>query len=102
MKLVFFSRSVRPDDFRVSRLAVDDLHGSLLVNAEVKINCNANLNGRLPRCRPDDLRGSRPDDLRGSRPDDLRGCRPDDLRGSRPDDLRGSRLSQCLMNFHFL
>ncbi|WZZ85940.1 hypothetical protein YC2023_114519 [Brassica napus] len=33
MKLVFFSRSIRPDDFRVSRLAVDDLHGSLLVNA---------------------------------------------------------------------
>ncbi|WZZ72507.1 hypothetical protein YC2023_083877 [Brassica napus] len=26
--------SVRPDDFRVSHLAVDDLHGSLLVNAE--------------------------------------------------------------------
>ena len=34
MKLVF-SRSVRPDDFRVSRLAVDDLHGNLLVNTEV-------------------------------------------------------------------
>nr|VDD06465.1 unnamed protein product [Brassica oleracea] len=29
----FFSRSVCPDDFRVSRLAVDDLHESLLVNA---------------------------------------------------------------------
>ncbi|KAF2599842.1 hypothetical protein F2Q68_00011340 [Brassica cretica] len=28
-------KSVRPDDFRVSHLAVDDLHGSLLVNAEV-------------------------------------------------------------------
>ena len=34
MKLVFF-RYVRPNDFRVSRLAVDDLHGSLLVNADV-------------------------------------------------------------------
>ncbi|KAG5393801.1 hypothetical protein IGI04_023764, partial [Brassica rapa subsp. trilocularis] len=28
------SRYVHPDDFRVNRLAVDDLHGSLLVNAE--------------------------------------------------------------------
>ena len=35
MKLVFFFRYVRSDDFRVIRLAVDDLHGSLLVNAEV-------------------------------------------------------------------
>ena len=35
MKSVFFSRSVRLDDFRISRLAVDDLHGSFLVNAEV-------------------------------------------------------------------
>ena len=35
MKLVFFSIFVRPHDFRVSRVAVDDLHGSLLVNAEV-------------------------------------------------------------------
>ncbi|KAG5388679.1 hypothetical protein IGI04_030220, partial [Brassica rapa subsp. trilocularis] len=26
--------SVRPDEFWVSRLAVDDLHGSLLINAE--------------------------------------------------------------------
>ncbi|CAN7023293.1 unnamed protein product [Brassica rapa subsp. trilocularis] len=34
MKLVFFFRYVHPDDFRVNRLAVDDLHGSLLVNAE--------------------------------------------------------------------
>ena len=34
MKLVF-SRYVRPDGLRISRLAVDDLHGSLLVNAEV-------------------------------------------------------------------
>ena len=33
MKLVFFSRSVRPGDFRVSGL--DDLYGNLLVNADV-------------------------------------------------------------------
>ncbi|KAF2612041.1 hypothetical protein F2Q70_00013297 [Brassica cretica] len=32
---VFFSRSVRPDDFWVSLLDVDDLHGSLLVNADM-------------------------------------------------------------------
>ncbi|KAG5411520.1 hypothetical protein IGI04_007839 [Brassica rapa subsp. trilocularis] len=32
IKLDFFSRSVRPYDFWVSRLAVDDLHGNLLVN----------------------------------------------------------------------
>ena len=35
LKLIFFSRSVRPDDFLVSHLVVDDLHGSLVVNAEV-------------------------------------------------------------------
>ncbi|KAG5388412.1 hypothetical protein IGI04_029953 [Brassica rapa subsp. trilocularis] len=34
MKSVFFPRSVRPDNLHVSRLAVDDLHGSLLVNAD--------------------------------------------------------------------
>ena len=32
MKSVFFPRSVHPDDLHV---AVDDLHGSLMVNAEV-------------------------------------------------------------------
>ena len=31
----FFSRSVRPNDFRASLLAVNNLHGSLLVNADV-------------------------------------------------------------------
>ena len=31
----FFSRFVRPDDLSGSRLAVDDLHGSLMANAEV-------------------------------------------------------------------
>ena len=35
MKSVFFFKSARPDDFRVSLLAIDDLHGSLLVNAYV-------------------------------------------------------------------
>ncbi|KAG5414894.1 hypothetical protein IGI04_002461 [Brassica rapa subsp. trilocularis] len=34
MKPVFSPRFVRPDDFPVSRLAVNDLHGSLLVNTE--------------------------------------------------------------------
>ena len=31
----FFSRYVRPDDFRASLLAVNNLHGSLLLNADV-------------------------------------------------------------------
>ena len=35
MKSVFFSSYVCPDDLRVSLLTVDDLYGSLLVNAEV-------------------------------------------------------------------
>ncbi|WZY72925.1 hypothetical protein YC2023_005165 [Brassica napus] len=31
--------SIHSHDFRVSRLAVDDLHGSLLVNAESSKKC---------------------------------------------------------------
>ncbi|KAG5380476.1 hypothetical protein IGI04_028318, partial [Brassica rapa subsp. trilocularis] len=59
IKLVFFIY-VRPDDFQVSRLVVDDLHGSLPVNAEVN-----DLNGSRPS---ENLHGSRPsDDLYGSR-----------------------------------
>ena len=34
-EIEIFSRSVRPDDLQVSLLAVDDLPGSRLVNAEV-------------------------------------------------------------------
>ena len=34
MILIFFSRSVRPDDLHVSLLVVDDLPGGRLVNAE--------------------------------------------------------------------
>ena len=40
MKSVFFSRSVRPDDFQVSLLVVDDLHGSRLVDVEVSFVIN--------------------------------------------------------------
>ncbi|WZY78047.1 hypothetical protein YC2023_024431 [Brassica napus] len=34
LSLKFFSRSVRPDNLQVSCMAVDDLPGSRLVNAE--------------------------------------------------------------------
>ena len=55
IKSVFFSRSVCSDDLQVSsRLALDDLHGNLMVNAEVVLQLTF-------KCVfIDDLHGNRP------------------------------------------